>query len=133
MVCIIHTMIDMELITELRCQHPECKFDYADFDFTYVNAAGDQCGNKHGPVLDHVIPRHKGGPHRIENLRLVHRGCNSMWRKGLRGFTHTPETRAKLSTSVKKAHQDGKLKSIYTPERDAKIRATNIASGLWKS
>jgi 5-methylcytosine-specific restriction endonuclease McrA len=28
------------------------------------------------PTLDHIVPRSKGGPNAVSNLRLAHAGCN---------------------------------------------------------
>lgn len=30
------------------------------------------------PSLDHIIPRSEGGSHKLENLKLAHRMCNSV-------------------------------------------------------
>ena len=35
------------------------------------------CGLKGATTADHLIPRSKGGPDTIENLRPAHLGCNS--------------------------------------------------------
>ena len=49
---------------------------------------GYECGLCHLEVdpgqvsIDHIIPRKRGGPNTVENLRVVHRACNS--RKGAR-------------------------------------------------
>jgi hypothetical protein len=34
------------------------------------------CGSKHALEVDHIIPRAKGGPDSLENLRLLCRSCN---------------------------------------------------------
>lgn len=47
------------------------------------------CGRPGATSADHVVPRSKGGPDSLENLRPAHRSCNSQrgdmplseWRK----------------------------------------------------
>lgn len=39
----------------------------------------------HGAVVDHIIPKYRGGPGVLSNFHLVHNVCNNM--KGPRDFT----------------------------------------------
>jgi hypothetical protein len=139
MICLIHTMIDTGMITELKCQRPECLFDYADFNFTFTNKANDRRGNPLGPCLDHIIPRHQGGLHRIENLRLAHIGCNAGWRKGITGSFHTAVSREAVRQRAIKQHASGRGPDFTDPERNRKIsealtgRGSEIAKRGWET
>ena len=42
-----------------------------------------------GPTFDHIVPKAHGGEDTLENLRLVHRVCNSI-RGDAEGLTRTP-------------------------------------------
>lgn len=121
MIVILHQMIDHEMITKLECQFFECMYDSRSFKFDLLNKNGDGRGNKLGPVLDHVIPQREGGLHRIENLRLLHRGCNSSWRRGLTGSFHTDESRRKISLLTTQQHLDGRIQDYSDTVRNAKI------------
>jgi hypothetical protein len=125
MLVILHIMIDQNMITKIECQFPECIYETRIFIFNELNKNGDGRGNKYGPVLDHIIPQREGGSHRLENLRLIHRGCNSTWRRGLTGQTHTLATRLKLSQLAVKQHNEGRVQDYSNPERNRKISIAN--------
>jgi hypothetical protein len=44
--------------------------------FTRAKSQCENCGSKHALELDHKIPKAQGGPHTLENLRLLCRPCN---------------------------------------------------------
>lgn len=78
---LVHALIELEVVTEIACQWPTCKFDDKSFDGTGV-------GNQRALSIDHVIPLRSGGSDLPSNLRITHRGCNNSWKKSVR---HTPE------------------------------------------
>lgn len=47
-----------------------------------VNMKANKNGNCYGSI-DHVLPIAEGGPHKWENVRLAHRGCNSRKRASM--------------------------------------------------
>lgn len=114
---LLHAMIDLGRVTALECQWPECR--YPGQPFTKNNTKGAPLR----PSFDHIDPRHKGGLDRIENLRIVHGGCNSSWRRGLIGSFHTPESRRLVADRARQQHADGRGPDYTDPVRSARISA----------
>ncbi|WP_280429848.1 HNH endonuclease [Nocardia brasiliensis] len=62
------------------------------------------CGRPGATTADHVIPRSKGGPDSLDNLRPAHYSCNSS--RGARSLEdwrvlHTPRRAPQLAPSRK--------------------------------
>lgn len=72
---IVHAMIDAGLVIELSCQHPKCAYQGEPFDDSSV----DRKNMVRILSIDHIEPRRRGGSDRLENLRIVHHGCNARW------------------------------------------------------
>lgn len=76
-IALLHAMIDLDIITELECQHPTCLYDTRKFD---LSDTAQRMRDKYALTFDHVFPQRFGENHRIPNLRIVHRGCNSSYK-----------------------------------------------------
>ena len=112
---ILHAMIDSGQITEFICQATDCKMPTREFI---------KKGPRGSPgllVIDHIVPRRQNGSHHIRNLRIMHNACNAGWRKGHTGSFHTEETKERLRETSRKAHAEGRMKHIYTPERNKRV------------
>lgn len=70
----VHALIDLGVIAEVACQARECLYESRRF------APSGTC-RKTVLSLDHRVPMSRGGCHRPSNIRLLHWGCNSAWRK----------------------------------------------------
>lgn len=116
---VVHAMIDLGYVTKLECQLPDCRFETRE-----LKKFKDHKGDPLSLTIDHVLPRRDAANHRIENLRIVHAGCNFGWRKGLPGTHLDADARRRISEGVKAAHAAGRFVHIYTPERNAKISAS---------
>lgn len=68
----VHSLVDLGIVTDLRCQWPTCKYP----DEPFTSGRG-----RFGLALDHITPQREGGSHLPENIRLVHHSCNSKWRE----------------------------------------------------
>lgn len=67
---LLHAVVDLGYIDDIVCMHPKCLYDSAEFD---------QSAHRLSISFDHLFPRRLGGGNRLDNLRLVHRGCNSSY------------------------------------------------------
>lgn len=117
---IIHAMIDAGQVTSIECQMHECALSTRAFAIKATRGQADAM------TLDHINERRNNGSHKISNLRIVHNCCNVRRKQpDLVGRHHTPETRERLRITTCLAHADGRMKKIYTPERNAKIGLAN--------
>lgn len=57
--------------------------DRCDCDDYYINNDGHFIAGEQYPSIDHVIPVSHGGTHTWDNVKLAHRGCNSLKSDGL--------------------------------------------------
>ena len=73
---LVHALIDLNIVTELRCLDSECRYPgkaFTKFKDCRVTSL----------TLDHIIRKQHGGSDYPENIRLLHFGCNSGFeRKG---------------------------------------------------
>lgn len=122
---LLHCMVDLGMITELVCQHPECRLPGAPFTKQSPHK-GKQGGWIDGLTFDHIIAQRLGGSHHPSNLRIVHGTCNYGWRRGVTGgfIPSGSEPALRAGKKIKELHDAGHYDHIYTPERSAKASVT---------
>lgn len=68
----LHALIDLGLVVEIKCAHPECLHPETGFS---TNKSEKM---RHGLTFDHIEPRCNNGSHLPNNVRIVHAACNRL-------------------------------------------------------
>lgn len=103
---IVHALIDLGLINELKCMKPHCK--YPDVPFM----AADSKHRKKQLTLDHIIELRNGGTHRIQNITLAHGSCNYT-----AGFKRSDEQINRMIQAQQTRKEETRAKSLEMWQR----------------
>lgn len=132
---IVHALIDLGRVTELRCQWDGCRQPSKEFlrsDTPTDRVTEDRAPGKMQPhnmtmSVDHVEPFSAGGSDRPDNLRLVHLICNIQMGRRLTAPRWSDESRQSVSESSKARWKD--------PAFRAQISAntSRAAKARWQS
>ena len=116
---IVHAMIDLELITSMKCSYEHCVFETREFEKLNGNQR-----IRGGVMLDHVIDIADGGTDRPENMRMIHFACNSA--KGTRSMLARPGNMQRLSEGLKKRWEDPEYRANIISKTTAGHRRPEV-------